>query len=176
MKTLEQRLSEAIRTIPDFPKKGISFKDLQSLLCNHQLTRDVVLALATRVSEQGPVDAIIGLESRGFLFGTLLAYELNVPFVMVRKPGKLPPPVVAIRYEKEYGSDTLEINQGILKPGTKVHIHDDLLATGGSLKAAIDLARQCELEVSSVSCIIELEDLKGKDQLDDISIISMVTF
>ncbi len=175
VQTLEQKLRQQIRTISNFPKQGIEFKDLQSILLQPALTKEVTDALTTAILKEKP-DAILGLDSRGFLFGTLLAQRLKIPFIMVRKPGKLPPPVVRCRYEKEYGTDTLEMSKDVIPLGSSVHIHDDLIATGGSLKAVVALAKRNGLQISGISCIMELKALNGKGQLPDVPITTLVKF
>ncbi|MCI5050730.1 MAG: adenine phosphoribosyltransferase [Candidatus Pacebacteria bacterium] len=174
MKTLEQKLEKEILTINDFPKKGIAFKDLQSILSNPELVSDIVESFVNQIEKN--VTVIVGLESRGFLFGMLIAKELGLPFVMLRKPGKLPPPVINLKYLKEYGSDSIEIREGVISENDKVHIHDDLLATGGSAKAAQDLIKKSGAEVSGFSFVMELPRLKGRDVLDSRSIVSLVKF
>lgn len=175
MKTLEQKLHQQVRTIYDFPKQGIEFKDLQSILSEPVLTKEVTDALTTAIVKEKPA-AILGLDARGFLFGALLAQQLKIPFIMVRKSGKLPPPVVRYDYEKEYGTDTLEMTKNVLPSGSRVHIHDDLIATGGSLKAVVALAKMNGLEVSGISCIMELKALNGKQQLPDVPVTTLVKF
>ena len=170
-------LKSLIRDIPDFPKPGIIFRDITTLLNNPQGLRYSIDALAEKCQEQELVpDYIVGMESRGFIFGTPLAYKLNAGFVPARKPGKLPAEVHTVEYELEYGTDKLEIHQDAVKPGSKVLIVDDLIATGGTAKATAELLAKCGVEVLGFLFVIELVDLGGRDKLPDIPIISLVKY
>ncbi|MEM9274734.1 MAG: adenine phosphoribosyltransferase [Cyanobacteria bacterium P01_F01_bin.143] len=170
-------LKSLIRDIPDFPKPGIIFRDITTLLNNPQGLRYSIDALAEKCQEQGLVpDYIVGMESRGFIFGTPLAYKLNAGFVPARKPGKLPAAVHTVEYDLEYGTDKLEIHQDAVKPGSKVLIVDDLIATGGTAKATAELLGKCGVEVLGFLFVIELVDLGGRDKLPDIPIISLVKY
>lgn len=157
-------IEEYILTVPDFPKPGIQFKCYPELLKNPQAFHKATQTFADRYKEMS-IDAIVGLDSRGFVFGTALAYEMNLPFVMVRKGGKLPRKTEKIAYNLEYGQATFEIEVDALKPGDRVLIVDDLLATGGTANAAAELVQRLGAEVVEVACLIELEGLNGRKNL-----------
>jgi adenine phosphoribosyltransferase len=159
-----QWIEEYISTVPDFPKVGIQFKWYAELLKNPEAFHKVIKAFAARYQTVN-LDAIVGLDSRGFIFGTALAYEMNLPFVMVRKAGKLPRKVEKIDYVLEYGSTSFEIEVDSLKKGDRVLIMDDLLATGGTAEAASILVERLGAEVVEVACLIELEGLHGREKL-----------
>ena len=154
-----------IRGIPDFPKPGILFYDISTLLAHPDAWQVTMGRLAKLVSRHRP-DVLAGIESRGFLVAAPLALKLGLGFVMVRKKGKLPGPVVPHEYSLEYGSDTIEIQHDAVQPGQRVVILDDLLATGGTLAAATTLFRRVGAEVVGAACIIELTFLKGREKLD----------
>jgi adenine phosphoribosyltransferase len=158
-------LKEHIRSIPDFPKPGILFYDISTLLAHPQAWRATVERLAEALEPQRP-DLLIGIESRGFLVAAPVAYELGRGFAMVRKLGKLPGPTVRHTYELEYGSDTIEIQADAIQPGQRVVVVDDLLATGGTMRAAIDLVRGQGGIVAGAGCIVELSFLQGRQRLD----------
>ena len=158
-------LLEHIDVIQDFPQKGINFFDIQSLLKKPAIWRDLIDDLCARVRDKN-VDIIIGIESRGFLTGVPVAQKLNLPFGMVRKKGKLPGDIIGQEYSLEYGTDTVEIQKSLITSGTRVAIMDDLLATGGTMKATGDLVRKAGGEVVISTCIIELNELRGIDKLD----------
>ncbi|MDX1638709.1 MAG: adenine phosphoribosyltransferase [Balneolaceae bacterium] len=155
-------LESNIRTIPDFPKPGIEFKDITPLLKNPD-TLELTSQVLARPYRHDQIDYVVGIESRGFLFGTNLAQDLHAGFIPVRKPGKLPAQTVAETYALEYGNDTVEMHADALEGGAKVVIHDDLIATGGSAKAATDLVEKLGAEVVGYSFIIELEALQGRE-------------
>lgn len=157
-------LKNTIRNIPDFPKPGIQFKDITPLLNNRQ-TLKITQKLLAEPFKASDIDYVAGLESRGFLFGTGLALALDAGFVPIRKPGKLPAETVSASYELEYGENTVEIHKDALPEGARVLIHDDLIATGGSAKAATELVQKLGGEVAGYSFIIELEFLKGRKLL-----------
>lgn len=160
---LEEQINQTIRTVPDFPKPGIQFKDISPLFENQNLCSNIAQAF---IDKMGPKpDAIIGIESRGFLFGFLIANKLNVPFIMVRKAGKLPAKTIRYQYDLEYGSATIEIHEDALKKGWNVMIHDDLLATGGTAEAAAHLVKQSGANVSGFTFVVELGFLNGKEKL-----------
>jgi adenine phosphoribosyltransferase len=174
---IEQRLKEAIRDVADFPKPGIMFKDITPILNDNTLCDDIVDETVKRL--QGiKIDAIAGIESRGFLFGFLLAQKLRVPFIPVRKAGKLPYQTISYTYNLEYGTATIEVHTDALKPGDNVLIHDDLLATGGTAIAAAELVKQLGGIVAGYSFIVELEFLNGRDSLVQYTdnVISLVGF
>ncbi|MGC2855774.1 adenine phosphoribosyltransferase [Novispirillum sp. DQ9] len=154
-----------IRSIPDFPKPGINFYDISTLLAHPDAWQVTMGRLAKAVGAWQP-DILAGIESRGFLTAAPLALKLGCGFVMVRKKGKLPGPTVSHSYDLEYGSDTIEIQADAVQPGQRVVVLDDLLATGGTASAAVDLFRKVGAEVVGVAAIIELNFLKGRDKLD----------
>ncbi len=160
---LIQNLKQTIETIPDFPETGIQFRDITPIFLKPELYKDVIRELAT--FSRGKIDAVCGIESRGYLFGIAIAMELNVPFILIRKKGKLPPPFVGQKYDLEYGSAEIEMRTGQLLEGQRVLIHDDLLATGGTTEAAAKLVLKQGGIVSQFSFLIGLEELKGKERL-----------
>lgn len=170
-----QELADAIRTVPDFPKKGIQFKDISTLLKNGEVFKKSVDLLAERYREVD-LDAIVGIEARGFIFGAALAYALGKGFVIVRKPGKLPAKTRQIRYELEYGADTLEVHEDAIGKGQKILIVDDLLATGGTVSAVTSLLRQMGADVIGCAFLVELDFLKGREKLPDLDIFTLVHF
>jgi adenine phosphoribosyltransferase len=157
-------LRRAIRDIPDFPKKGIIFKDITPLLASGPLFHKSVDILAERYQDQ-KIDAVLGIESRGFTIGAALAYRLGTGFCIVRKPGKLPYETRRASYQLEYGSDSLEIHSDAVKPGARVLVVDDLLATGGTASAACELVAALGAEVVECAFLIELAFLKGRQKL-----------
>lgn len=161
---LEQRLRAAVREVPDFPQPGIRFKDITPLLLNPALVNQAAQALAAPFLGQG-ITKVVGIESRGFIFGPLMAQHLGAGFVIVRKAGKLPPDVMGVSYDLEYGSATLEISRHVLAPSDRLLIHDDLLATGGTASAAAQLAHQQQAQVLGFSFLIGLEYLAGRQRL-----------
>jgi adenine phosphoribosyltransferase len=158
-------LKQHIRSIPDFPKPGILFYDISTLLAHPQAWQTTVSRLAEALRPHRP-DMLIGIESRGFLVAAPVAYELGHGFAMIRKRGKLPGPTVPFTYQLEYGSDTIEIQQDAIAAGQRVVVLDDLLATGGTMHAAIDLVRRQGGIVVGAGCIIELAFLKGRSRID----------
>ncbi len=153
-----------VRAIPDFPKPGIVFRDITTVLADAEAWRVTVDRLGELVRQWSP-DVVVGIESRGFILGAALAYHLGIGFVPVRKPGKLPYTVHSRTYDLEYGSDTLEIHTDAIGPGHRAAVIDDLLATGGTARAAVDLVRACGGAVAGVAVLIELLDLRGRDRL-----------
>lgn len=168
-------LKNAIRNIPDFPKPGIMFKDITPLLQNGPLFRQAIDAIATQVQGQ-PIDVVVGVESRGFIFASALAYKLGAGLVIVRKPGKLPYKTYQATYELEYGTDTLEIHQDAIQPGQKVLIVDDLLATGGTMKATAELVKTFNATVVGIAFLIELTFLNGREKLKDYPVNVLIAF
>ncbi len=158
-------LADHIRSIPDFPKPGILFYDISTLLAHPQAWRSCVDQLADLIRPYQP-DLLAGIESRGFLTAAPLALELGLGFTMVRKKGKLPGEVKSYSYDLEYGSDTIEIQSDAVKPGQKVVVLDDLLATGGTMAASIKLLQDSGADVKAAACIMELSFLKGREKLD----------
>jgi adenine phosphoribosyltransferase len=161
---IESRIKETVRDVADFPKPGIIFKDITPILKDAALCAEITQALAESLSGI-EVDVIAGIESRGFLFGMLLAQAMQVPFVPIRKAGKLPFKTIKQEFNLEYGSAILELHEDALLPGQRVLIHDDLLATGGTVVAASKLIQQLGAEVAGFSFIIGLDFLKGKERL-----------
>ncbi len=158
-------LLKHIDVVPNFPKDGINFYDIQSLLKKPDIWKKVIDKLSLQV-QQHNVDIILGIESRGFLTGVPVAQQLNLPFGMVRKQGKLPGSVVSIEYDLEYGTDVIEIQDGVILSGARVAIMDDLLATGGTMRATGDLVNKIGGEIVISSCIIELFELGGREKLN----------
>ena len=158
-------LKDHIRSIPDFPKPGILFYDISPLLAHPEAWRVAVERLAEVIRPEKP-DLLVGIESRGFLTAAPLAFELGCGFLMLRKKGKLPGKTIPHTYDLEYGQDTIEIQADAIVPGQRVVVMDDLLATGGTMEASINLLRQVGADVRSVACIIELTFLKGRDRID----------
>lgn len=174
---IEEKLKSIIRDVPDFPKPGIIFKDITPILLDSQLTREIVEELATLVSSYN-LDAIVGIESRGFWFGIMLANKLNIPFIPIRKKGKLPYKTVSYSYDLEYGSAEIEMHQDEIKPNWNVLIHDDLLATGGTAVAAAELIKMQGGTVAGFNFVVELDFLDGQKNLSKFSqnISSLVHF
>jgi len=168
-------LKETIRSIPDFPQKGIIFRDITTLLQNPAALRATLDTLAAEY-EGREIDAVVGIESRGFIFGTPLALRLNCAFVPVRKPGKLPAETEFEEYTLEYGTDKLEIHRDAIKPGDKVLIVDDLLATGGTSSATCRLVEKLGGEVAGLAFVIELDFLEGRKNLEGRQIFTVVHF
>ncbi len=158
-------LKDHIRSIPDFPKPGILFYDISTLLRSADAWKATVDRMAERIAPYAP-DILVGIESRGFLVAAPVAYALGCGFTMVRKPTKLPGDTVSHSYELEYGSDTLEIQTDGVSAGQKVVVLDDLLATGGTLAASITLLRRLEADVRAAACVIELDFLDGRSKID----------
>ena len=167
-------LKEKIRVIEDFPKEGISFKDITTLIKDPKALRYTINHLVIHVEDD--VDYVVGPEARGFIFGTAVAYQLGIGFIPVRKPGKLPGDVVSIEYELEYGTDKIEITKDALKPGDKVVLVDDLLATGGSFLAAAKAVEALGGEVVKIVAVMELTDLKGRENLSKYNVESLVQY
>ncbi|HEX4743788.1 MAG TPA: adenine phosphoribosyltransferase [Candidatus Limnocylindria bacterium] len=164
-----------IRDIPDFPKPGIQFKDITTLLKDGPSFRAAVDGLLHQVGDR-KVDAVVGMESRGFIFGAPVAYALGVGFVPVRKLGKLPADVVSVEYDLEYGSATLEMHRDAIAPGARVLIVDDLLATGGTVAGTIELVKQLKGEIVALAFLIELTFLKGRERLQGHDILTLVRY
>jgi len=168
-------LKSFIRDIPDFPKPGILFRDITPLLADPEGLRYTLEELARRCGELN-VDRVVGIESRGFIFGVSVAYLLKRGFVPVRKAGKLPAAVHAVEYDLEYGTDRLEMHEDALQPGDRVLIVDDLLATGGTAKATADLIQKGGGELAGFGFIVELSGLKGRSKLPDAPIVSLIEY
>ena len=168
-------LKQTVRVIENFPKEGISFKDITTLLQNGEALKFAIDEIIADLKDKD-VDLIVGPEARGFLMGPPVAYGLGVGFVPVRKPGKLPWEVESLEYDLEYGSNILEIHKDAIKPGQKVAIVDDLLATGGTMEAAAELIEKLGGEVVSMQFLIELEDLDGREKLTKYNVNSLIKY
>lgn len=166
---------EKIAIVPNFPKEGISFKDITPLIGDGKAFQELIDTMAMKLKEL-KVDYIAGPEARGFIFGVPLAYALGVGFIPIRKPGKLPQETVSITYDLEYGTDTLEIHKNAFKKGDRVALVDDLLATGGTISACAKLIELAGGEVASIDFMIELTELKGRDKLEGYHVESMVQY
>ena len=175
MAELSEDLRKTIRDIPDFPKPGIIFKDITPVLKSPELFRKVIQAFCDRYREKG-VTAIVAIESRGFIFGGALAERMGVPFVPVRKKGKLPYKTVSATYELEYGTDSVEMHADALGQGDRVVVLDDLVATGGTAQATARLCEQLGAEVVELAFVIELAFLHPREKLSKYPVFSLVTF
>jgi len=164
MTSIENKIKDVIRDIPDFPKQGILFKDITPIMMNPILSNDILNELFEKYKSE-KINAIAGIESRGFLFGYPLAMKLNIPFILIRKKGKLPYKKISFEYELEYGFETIEMHSDSLNIGDKVLIHDDLLATGGSAEAAASLIKKTGAEVYGFDFLISLDSLNAKKKL-----------
>jgi adenine phosphoribosyltransferase len=171
----EQHIEDLIRDVPDFPKSGIIFKDVMPMLADGPALRQVVDRLADSVRDWKP-DLVLGAEARGFMFGAPLAYALGVGFVAARKPGKLPYTTVSAKYALEYGFDALEVHIDSIRPGQRVLICDDLLATGGTARAKVELVERLEGVVAGLAFVIELDFLDGRTKLDGYDIASLIHY
>lgn len=158
-------LKDHIRSIPDFPKPGILFYDISTLLAHADAWRETIRRLAEQIEPYRP-EVLVGIESRGFLLAAPLALELGLGFVMIRKRGKLPGDIVAHTYDLEYGSDTIEIQADAIAPGQRAVVLDDLLATGGTMAAAVSLLRRVGADVKAAAFVIELNFLEGRNKFD----------
>lgn len=168
-------LKKIIRNVNDFPKKGIIFRDITTLLKQPQAlnyTADKLYDFA----KQKNITKVVGIESRGFIFGAILAQKLNAGFVPVRKAGKLPADKISESYQLEYGIDVLEIHYDSIEPADKVLVHDDLIATGGTIEAVCKMIEKLGAEVSQISCVIELSFLKGREKLSKYDLYSIVVY
>lgn len=168
-------LKSKIRVIEGFPKEGISFKDITTLINDKEAYKYTIDALAEYIKGKD-IDVVVGPEARGFIFGAPLAYKLGAAFVPVRKKGKLPCETVEVEYDLEYGKDSLEIHKDAIKPGQKVVIVDDLLATGGTIEAVARLIEKSGAELVGMEFVIELTDLKGRDKLKKYDVMSLVQY
>lgn len=164
---LTEKIKTAIRDVKDFPKPGIVFKDITPIFHDQALCREITEEFASRL--EGQIDAVVGIESRGFLFGMLLAHRLHVPFVLVRKSGKLPYEVISHEYALEYGTSKIEMHTDSIKQGWRVLVHDDLLATGGTAGAAASLVQKQKAEVAGFAFLVELDFLSGRKKLEEFS-------
>jgi adenine phosphoribosyltransferase len=173
--SLESSLRAVITTIPDFPKPGIMFKDIMPVLRKPRLLKQVIAELSRQCEAVGATH-IAALESRGFLFGVPVANLLELPFIPVRKPGKLPGKVIEVAYELEYGSGKLQIQADVVPAGARVVIIDDLLATGGTAFGAATLIQKAGGDVVGIICVIELSELKGRQQLKGLNVSTLVKY
>ncbi|AQM59063.1 MULTISPECIES: adenine phosphoribosyltransferase [Clostridium] len=168
-------LKDKIRVIDNFPKEGISFKDITTLIGDGEGLRASVDEIVKHLKDK-KVDLVVGPEARGFIFGVPVAYALGVGFVPVRKPGKLPGETLSMAYDLEYGTDNLEIHKDAIKKGQRVAIVDDLLATGGTIEAVAKLVERAGGEVVSLDFVIELTELKGRDKLEGYDVMSLTQY
>ncbi len=168
-------LKSLVRTVPDFPKPGILFYDITTLLKDRKGFAELIDALAAH-SIEDEIDLVLGIEARGFIFGPALAYRLNAGFVPVRKPKKLPAETVSVSYDLEYGSDTLEIHKDAIAPGQRVLLVDDLLATGGTMEATLRLVKQLGGEVAGLAFAVELDFLKGRERFPEYDVFSLLHY
>ena len=170
-----EALKALVRTVPDFPKPGILFYDITTLLKDKTGFARMIDALAEHNAGQ-KIDLVLGIEARGFIFGPALAYRLNAGFVPVRKPRKLPAPVARVTYDLEYGSDTLEIHLDAIQPGQNVVLVDDLLATGGTMEATVKLVKQLGGEIAGLAFAVELDFLNGRRRFPDYDVFSLLHY
>jgi len=171
----KNELKKYIRDIPDFPKQGILFKDITTLLKDKDAFRKAVNLLAKNYMKQN-IDIVVAVEARGFILGGAIAHRLGAGFVPVRKKGKLPTKTISETYDLEYGTDTLEIHEDAINPGARVLIIDDLLATGGTVGAVAELVKKLQGEIIAIAFLIELKFLKGKNKIKDYPILSLIKF
>ncbi len=175
-KNLPELIKSKIRDVPDFPREGILFKDITTVLRDPEAFKHAVNLLAKHYEKQ-KIDYIAGIEARGFIFGSALAYKLGVGFIPIRKPGKLPSKTERVSYDLEYGKDSLEIHTDAVEPGKRVLIVDDLLATGGTAEAAIKLVKKIGGVIVGIAFVVELEFLKGREKLpENCKITTLITF
>ena len=168
-------LAKQIRDVPDFPKEGILFKDITTLLKNPEAFKAAIDSIAEKYKNMG-IKKVVGVESRGFIIGAPVAYQIGAGFNPIRKPGKLPAATISVTYELEYGTDTIEAHKDAILPGEKILIVDDLLATGGTAKATASLVKQMGGEIVGIAFLIELEFLQGIKNLENYNITSIIKF
>jgi adenine phosphoribosyltransferase len=168
-------LKALVRTVPDFPKPGILFYDITTMLKDRTGLAMLIDELAAHYLER-KIDLVLGIEARGFIFGPALAYRLNAGFVPVRKPRKLPAPVARVTYDLEYGSDTLEIHRDAILPGQRVLLVDDLLATGGTMEATLKLVKEVDGQVVGLAFAVELDFLRGRDRFPEQDVFSLLHY
>jgi adenine phosphoribosyltransferase len=166
--SIEAKIKSVIRDVPDFPKPGIIFKDITPIMLNPELSQEIIDYLVNMYKDQ-KIDVVAGIESRGFLFGYPLAIKLGVPFVLIRKKGKLPYDKISHDYELEYGISTIEMHTDAINANQRVLIHDDLLATGGSASAAAHLIQKCGGEIAGFNFLVGLDFLNGEEKLVEFS-------
>ncbi len=170
-----EELKKLIRDIPDFPKKGVLFRDITPLLSDGKAFKKAIDAIGDRFIDK-KVDVVVGVEARGFIMGAALAYKLGAGVILIRKPGKLPYNTHKVMYELEYGTDSLEIHADAIKPGQNILIADDLLATGGTVKGVTDLVKKFDCNIVGLAFLIELEFLKGRERLKDYEVFSLIKY
>jgi len=170
-----KQLKKRIRNIPDFPKKGIQFKDITTLLSDPSSFQRAIDLMAHRHFHEG-IDAVVGVEARGFIMGAAMAYKLGTGVLLVRKPGKLPFRTVSATYDLEYGKDRLEIHEDSIRPGMRVIVADDVLATGGTMAAVVGLLDKLGAEIVECCFLAELTDLKGREKLKGRKVFSLLKF
>ncbi len=168
-------LKKFIRDIPDFPKPGIIFKDITPLLNNPEAFKKTINGIVAKFRKTG-VEHVVAVESRGFIFGSAIAYKLNAGFIPIRKKGKLPYKTRSVTYNLEYGTDTLEIHEDLIKPNAKVLIVDDVLATGGTVRAVVDLLKDLQANVIGIAFLIELRFLKGREKIKEYPFYSIIKY
>ena len=168
-------LKDYIASIPDYPKEGIVFRDISPLMADGEAYREATKQIVNYAKEK-QIDMVVGPEARGFIVGCPVAFELGLGFAPVRKPGKLPREVIEVEYEKEYGMDTLTIHSDAIEPGQRVLITDDLLATGGTIKATIELVEKLGGIVVGCAFLIELEELHGRDKIQGYDILTLMDY
>jgi adenine phosphoribosyltransferase len=170
-----EQFKKLIRNVPDFPKKGILFYDITTLLKNPKALRQVMDLLTGKYIDQ-KIDLVLGVESRGFIFAPILAYQLGAGFVPVRKPGKLPAESIKVTYDLEYGKDSLEIHKDAIQPGQRILIVDDLLATGGTAAAVTQMVHKMGGQVVGLAFLVELEFLEGRKKLSGFEVFSLLQY
>ncbi len=168
-------LKKRIRNIPDFPKKGIQFKDITTLLSDPASFQQAIDLMAHRHFAKG-IEAVVGIEARGFIMGAAMAYKLGTGVLLVRKPGKLPHKTVSASYDLEYGKDRLEMHEDSIRPGMKVVVADDVLATGGTVSAVVGLLKKMGADIVECCFLAELTALRGRDQLKGQKVFSLIKF
>jgi adenine phosphoribosyltransferase len=170
-----ENLKKLIREVPDWPKKGILFYDLTTLIKDKTGFRDLIDSFAGHYTGK-ELDLVLGIEARGFIFGPALAYRLGTGFIPVRKPNKLPAATVSVSYQLEYGTDTLEMHRDAVRPGDRVLIVDDLLATGGTASACVKMAKEMGAVIEGVGVVVELEFLNGRSKLNGVETFSLLKY
>jgi adenine phosphoribosyltransferase len=168
-------LATLIRNVPDFPIEGIMFKDITTLIRDEDAFREVIDRMTDQYANS-MIDCVVAIEARGYIFGAPLAYKLGVGFVPIRKPGKLPAKTISESYELEYGTNALEIHEDGIEPGQRVLVIDDLLATGGSARAAVNLVERLGGEIIGVAFLVELDFLHGRDKLEGYDVLSLIHY
>jgi len=171
----KNELKNIIRDVPDFPKEGIVFKDITTLLKDGPAFKKTIDLLAKKYRNE-KIELIVGVEARGFIFGAALAYKMGLGFVPIRKKGKLPGKTKSVTYVLEYGEDSLEIHEDAIQPGARVLIVDDLLATGGTVKAVTDLLKERQAAIVGLAFVVELRFLKGKKKFEDFDVYSVIKY